>query len=147
MQNYVEYEILSDDDLKKERGILPKGDHPFEITEQKFMTSKSGNQMVMLKHKIFDDEGRAYTATKFIPFIKSMSWLLKHFWESVGHPEKYNGKMHEDECVGMAGILRSDIEKDQNGYDRIKIVDYLTANKKASEAKKDDKFIDDDVPF
>lgn len=154
----IAYEVLTEEEMNQERGILRPGFYPAEIVSAEPKTSKtSGNPMVELKVKVWDDAGRVTTLFDYIVFTRKMAWKIKHFWESAGKPEKYDGAFRCDDAMGLSCFLETALEEGDKGQ-RAKIKDYITeeeykkakadeatVNQKIAASKADD--FDDEVPF
>lgn len=144
------FEALSDQEIMQERGILPEGIYNFQVIKAEKRISSAGNPMLELKLKVWDANGKTYTVRDFLVATRKMAWKIKHFWESVGQPEKYNGQFTISDCLNVCGLFRCVVEKDSNGYDQAKVQDYVTnkppvfSQERKADTKEPD-FIDDDL--
>ncbi len=134
--------------------IMP-GIYSFEVVEATNKLSKAGNEMIELKLKVWDDNGRERIIFDYL--LESMAHKLKHFCESAGLLDKYEmGNIDEMDCMGKSGLVDIIIQKgnkkpDGSMYaDRNSVKDYLikegfTKPKLTLAANND--IIDDDIPF
>src|SRR5260221_9645948 len=101
--DYFDHAILSDEEIESLRKRLLAGEYPFEVIKaEKKLSKSSGNPMIELTLKIWDQEGNEFKQFDWITNSPKMAWKTKHFWESVGLPEKYNTKNlvsdYENKC-------------------------------------------------
>ncbi len=137
----------SKEEIAAERGVLKAGEGEFIVTEALETTSKSGNEMMKLKLKVWDSEGREGMVFDYL--INNVHWKLYNFFESIGNLEAYEaGVLDPLVLIGAAGKCKLGIQKDATGKygDQTKIVDYL---KPGSEPTKHKNLLDEeeDDPF
>jgi hypothetical protein len=137
---------LTKEQLAAQRGVLKPGPAEFMVTEAKEDTSKSsGNPMIKLTVKVWDDDGREGTVFDYL--LESVQWKLAAFFESIGRPELYeSGELDPVVLVGLTGRCKLQTQKDSTGKyaDQTKIVDYL---KPDSKKPKSNLLEDEDDPF
>lgn len=139
-----------------ENNLLPKGEYDYEVIEAKEARSKSGNEMIALKVRVFHGESER-TMNDYL--LDSMPGKLKHFCVQNGLQRQYDGgTLCADDCSGRTGRAFVGIEKDRAGNypDKNKIVDYVVPKdeKQASQSAQQPNaeayaagITDDDVPF
>jgi hypothetical protein len=109
-----------------EMNLWPAGEYPFEITEAENTTSKSGNEMIRLKLRVFNEDG----GYKFVDdyLLESIAHKLRHAAEATGNLSNYeNGELQDYMLKDKSGVLKLGIEKDKSGQypDKNKVVDYV----------------------
>ena len=130
-------------------GLIEEGSYPFEVIESQDRLSKSGNEMIELKLKIWDSLGRERQCFDYL--LEAMAFKLRHFCEAVGLLDKYEaGNLQAGDCIGRSGTLELTIQagkqKPEGGYypDKNSVKDYI---KKESSTTTDDTMLNDEVPF
>lgn len=140
------YTPLTDKQIEEARQPLKEGIYDFEVMSAENKVSKSGYQMIQLKHKIWTQEGKIVTFSDWLVALDSMIWKVKHFWESVGKPELYEqGVPHGKDYVGYAGKLVIGLRKNKEGEQALQVIDYVS--KSDPRAAKLNDIPDDDIPF
>lgn len=147
---FFEHPILNDQQMADLK--IKPGEYPMEVFEAKSMVASTGNKMLMLKMKVFDDNGRTHTMTDFLVAVETMAYKIKHFWESVGFPDRYNHKNKSTDYTGRKGYVSVKPQKNKHGLLENKIVDYIlnketkenvaTANENLTNSS-----LEDDLPF
>ncbi len=95
----------TEEDLKRET-LLEAGTYDFEVMSAEEAVSKSGNDMIALKLRIFSDRGERSVRDWLMP---SMGFKLKHFADTTGMKAAYDaGTFNAEDCKGRTGrvILR-----------------------------------------
>lgn len=132
-----------------EAGLWPKGDYAFEILEAEDTTSKSsGNDMIKLKVKIFNDAGQSQNVFDYL-LPDTMEYKLRHIAEACDLLEDYErGDLQAYQFVGKTGWCKVNVSKDKTGQypDKNGIADYLTS-KPASKSSIKEVLKDDSIPF
>ena len=125
--------------------LLPDGEYDFEVIAAKDKLSKSGNTMIELQLKVWDNAGREHIIFDYL--LLSLMYKVKHFCDAVGLIESYKaGLIKDHECVAKIGKAKIIIQKGKDGYpDKNSVKDYLAS--KNEEPKKTDNFVSDDIPF
>ncbi len=137
-------------------GLIEEGTYPFEVLEAKDSKSKSGNEMIELKLRIWDNLGRERQCFDYL--LEAMAFKLRHFCEAVGLLDKYNaGTLLASDCLSRCGklelVVQPGKQKPDGSYyqDKNSVKDYVKpeggAVTASTEAAKDSDFKDDDVPF
>lgn len=149
--------------------LLLKGEGTFEVINAigekdglPLTSEKSGNPMLKLQLKVWDSAGASRFIDDYLVFASTVMYKVKHFWDAVGKPEVFqSGKFTAQDCVGLTGKLKIDIQKGQkkpeekwSGYepeyypDKNCVKDYVEFSKKEpiSKPTTEDDFFNDDVP-
>jgi|ERR1044071_770516 hypothetical protein len=128
-------------------GLIDAGVYPFQVMEAVDKKSKSGNDMIEIKIKIWDSEGRERQCFDYL--LESMAFKLRHFCETTGLIDKYNlGQIQSSDCIGKSGnvelIIQQGKQKPEGGYypDKNSVKDYIKSGKKEVENS-----FSDDIPF
>jgi len=140
----------------KTMGLIEEGEYPFEVLEAEEQLSKKGNEMIKLKLKIWDNNGRERTVFDYI--MEAMAFKLIHFCDYTGLKDKYEaGSLTADACIGRSGrlhlVVEPGSEKQTGGKydDKNSVKDYLDASVPASKpgpvANGIEPGFDDDLPF
>ena len=130
---------LSEEEIK-ESNLFEPGIYNFEVLEALDKISKSGNEMIELKIKIWDNNGKEKIIYDYL--LEMMKFKLKHFSECVSLEDKYNdGGINANDCIGKSGELDLIIYVDKKGRyaDKNAVKDYIV--------NKDKNDISDDIPF
>lgn len=115
----------TDDEIAREN-LLEPGVYDFEVVNAFEKVSKSGNEMIELKLKVFTDTGGTRVINDYL--LDAVAYKVKHFAECVGLLDAYNeGLLTAADCAGRAGKLNLKIQKDKNGQfpDRNGVADYV----------------------
>lgn len=94
-------------------GLLPAGTYPFEVIDAEEKTSKSGNQMIVLKTRVFHGE-----RTQFIDdyLLEKIAHKLRHAVLQLVSEEAYNsGMFSADQFRNKNGWAKVGIQKDKTG--------------------------------
>lgn len=160
---FFDHPILSDKEFAELN--IKDGDYQFTCLEATPRIAQSGNRTLNLKHQVFDQNGKSHIKYDTLIATESWSFKVKHYWESVGHPEKYNARNRPDDYTNRSGVLRlvTRLNKKTNQQEQ-SVVDYILSNQTAKpsllvdQAEKkpskntgikgtDEDFLDEDVPF
>jgi hypothetical protein len=118
-------------------GLFPPGEYDFEIVEATEDTSKSGNDMIVMKVSIFNQEGQRRFVFDYLVDTDGGAYKIRHCAESVGLLASYErGELEADDLVGKAGTCKVGIQKDKTGNypDKNVINDYFKPKGAASSA-------------
>lgn len=135
-----------------EMGLWPAGVYGFEILEAEETTSKSGNDMIRLSVRLFDDHGNYTNVYDYL--LEQMAAKLRHCAEVCGVLTDYeNGELSAVSLIGKTGRCKLIVQKDKAGQypDRNAIADYVRAKDTNGgstvppKARKAD--LDDEIPF
>lgn len=132
--------------------LLPDGNYNFEIIKSTHKTSKSGNPMAEIQHKIWDKEGKTHIIFDFLVFstVTLNIKKVKHFCEAVGLLEEYKTGSLRENLDGLSGKLTIGIQAEQpkpsGGFYPKKnyVVDYVIEK---NGPKKEEDFFEDAIPF
>ena len=124
-----------------------KGRYKFKVYAQEEKISANGNNYISLKMKVFLTDGFVYADDNIVDTPK-MFFKRKHFWESVGFPDKLNSS--SSEYVNQEGEADFDVQEYfSEKYNKIKkkliVIDYVA--KIYNEEKEEIIIEDDDIPF
>lgn len=142
----------SDEELQM-MNLMHEGEYPFEVLDATPEVSKSNNEMIKLKLKVFDQEGREHVIFDYL--LEALSWKLKHFCKATGLLDDYEaGVLDHLKCIGKSGYVKIIIQKGNvnpsGGHyaDKNSVKDYIFAeseNKPFPKPTTD--FKDDELPF
>ncbi len=124
------------------------GDYEFEVYKAELKLSPNNNYYILLKKKVnIPGYGKVYSDDTLVDH-KSMFFKRKHFWESVGYPQKLNEASPEEyeRRGGIGHYIVEEYYSKKQGRNRKKLVctDYVVKEKINSEIFE---FKDDDIPF
>lgn len=132
-----------------EANLLEPGVYDYEVVYAQDKVSKSGNDMIELKLRIFSDRGERLIHDYL---LEAIAYKLRHFCESAGILSQYEaGSLIAEDCLGKAGKLKLGIQRDKTGAypDKNTVQDYEVDG--ASEPKpvrfEQVALKDDNVPF
>lgn len=117
----------TDFEINEMRGILKPGTYQFECIEASHQVSKkSGNSMLVLQLKVWDETGKSYLVKDWLVGTKEMAFKTKKFLESIGKDELYkSGKIDPEIVLFKTGKLKTGIRKDDQGYEYPNVMAYL----------------------
>lgn len=136
----------------QDENLFPAGVYPFEVVKAEDETSKSGNEMIHLKLRVFSG-----ARTQFVDdyLLESMAYKLRHAAVTLGLESEYeSGRIAASDFEGKEGYLKLIIKKDKKGEypDKNAVGDYVEepkssgpATPKAGTGGEDD--ASDDIPF
>lgn len=136
--SYFDYEPMTDEECEKERQyqMVEPGIYDFQVIFAESRISKSGNSMIELKLKIYNNNGIEYIIIDYLLGTRNMGWKTKHFCDSVGLSEEYNKKeFNEILCLNKCGkaniIIKKGNQKEDGTFykDKNEIKDYISSNK------------------
>lgn len=129
--------------------LISPGVYDYQVIEAKDRISKSGNEMIELRLRVWDEKGSERTIFDYL--LDSMSHKIRHFSEVNDLLDKYNsGEIEAMDCIGKAGKVEIVIQKDKTGMygDKNSVKDYVTKdNLKITETVVNNEFDDKDIPF
>lgn len=149
----MKFQPKSEAETKQESANLwDPGFYDFEVMTGTDKTSKSGNEMIELKVKVFNNEGEEKIVFDYL--LESMAWKLRHAAEACGLIAKYEkGELVGGDFEGCTGKLKLKIDrnKDHNYPDKNAVADYLESTKASVVAKAKPKesrqdALNDDLP-
>jgi hypothetical protein len=140
-----------------ESGLYPAGTYDFEVLEAQDQTSKSGNEMIMLKIAIFNSDGASRHCFDYLVSTPGASFKVRHFCESVGILSQYeSGEIDTDTLVGRSGRAKIKIDKGNGDFPaKNAVVDYVKAESTMHDAAGErvvqrqtvSEELDDSIPF
>ena len=125
-------------------GLLEKGIYDFQIVSAEDKESKSGNEMIVLKVNVFDDEGRSTLIFDYL--LETVAYKIRHAAYACGLGDKYEGgQLLAEDFIDKTGKVKVGISKDKTGQypDKNSISDYVVDG---SDAKKSDD-MNDEIPW
>lgn len=102
---------------ESERLLLLARKEPYPATVESAVdkTSKSGNEMIEIKLKVFADDGSHRIVTDYL--MEAMAHKLFHFAEATGNMEKYEaGTLSSDDCEGKELFVKIGIDPANGNY-------------------------------
>lgn len=132
--------------------LLPEGAYDFEVAKAIVKASKSGNPMMEVGLKIWDEHGATtYVYDYLMTNNIRMEFKIKNFCKALGLIDKYeSGTIEETDCVGKCGKVLINISKDKNNQypDKNSVKNYVESESSVNNTKKTASTIeDDDIPF
>lgn len=151
----MRFQAKSDEELQAMLLCHP-GTYPFEVLEAKERLSQKGNEMIELKLKYWDSDGRERMVFDYL--LESMAYKLKHFCSSTGLLADYeSGLLTDDKCKGKSGYVEIEVQEPRPKGDgtfyppRNAVKDYVpkdAAKNVVTPEKVIDKMeLNDDIPF
>lgn len=133
----MKFEVLSDVQLE-ELKCLPAGIWDFEVIHAEERERDAGGEMTILQLLVDVKPGISHVVFCYLIPSSRFAFLIKHFWDSVGNPEKYeSGDIPASEYIGKKGRMKTKVGKNKEGDAQAQVVDFI---------KKDD-LPDDDISF
>lgn len=123
--DFFEYPVLSDEEMEAMKKRLEPAEYIFQVEGAENKISKSGNPMIELIITVWDDDGKTYKIWDWLIGTKNMFWKTKHFWESVGEPEKCTGKTFIADFYNKSGKVKTGLRPDDKGNQKPFIIDYV----------------------
>jgi hypothetical protein len=96
---------------ESERLLLPARKEPYPASVESAVdkTSKSGNEMIEIKLKVFADDGSHRIVTDYL--MEAMAHKLFHFAEATGNMDKYeSGTLSSNDCEGKELFVKIGID-------------------------------------
>lgn len=110
-----------------EEGLMPKGTYSFEVFEAADKVSKTGNDMIELRLRVFDAEGNSRgMVTDYL--LEKLAYKLRHAADACGILDKYeSGEIAAADFSGKYGDLKIGIQSDKEGKypDKNVVADYV----------------------
>jgi hypothetical protein len=98
----MSFSDYTDDELNK-TDLLPEGEYDFEIVKSELTTSKkSGNEMIALLLRVFDDQGGSHFVNDYIVASPNMKWKIKSILSAVNLP----APIVSDDLPGRSGKVQ-----------------------------------------
>lgn len=147
---------ITEEELNRSE-LVDDGVYDFEVIKATKKLSRAGNPMAELNIMFWDKEGQVHTLFDYLVFstVNLNIKKVKHFCDATGLSKEYEKGELPEELQGLCGkfsLKTKEQKPDGKGgfYPSKNIVDdYVMTDKGAVkyETQKDDKFIDNDVPF
>ncbi len=150
----TEEEIIQRQEEVKTMNLLPYGIYDFEVSDASDKISKTGNEMIELIVKVWDDNGKERFLYDYL--VEKMEYKLKHFCEYNGLHDKYDmGTLNAKDCLRVSGKVEIGIQKGKpnpNGGmypDKNFVIDYVSKEKSKENKKQisNNEDLNDDIPF
>jgi len=132
--------------------IWPRGNYDFEVMAVEEKVSKSGNEMIELRLKVYDATGNSQTIWDYL--LDNIAYKIAHACEAMGLSDQYAvGELHAEDFIGKTGTLVLYIKKAQNGYpEKNAVADYVKSRPAAriqprAKASAGGGDLDDEIPF
>lgn len=109
-----------------EENLWPAGEYSFECYEAEDKVSKSGNDMIVLKLKVFNDDGAFIYVNDYL--LESMAYKLRHAAVACNALAAYEaGHLSSHDFQGQAGRVKLKVQKskDPQYADKNVISDYV----------------------
>ena len=130
-----------------EAGLWPDGEYAFEIIDAEERRSKAGNEMIVLKIKVYNDDGASVFVDDYL--LEAMAFKLRHAAECCGLlPEYEAGNLNASHFEWQKGRLKLKTQKSKDDAyaDRNVVADYIVGPK--TDAMSISEILDNDkVPF
>lgn len=99
-----------------EAGLLPAGLYEATVESAEHYTSKSGNEMILLRLKVYTPAGAA-TEVKDYLMGHAMRHKLRHFCEVIGRADlAESGKLEPEDCIGHTVLAKIRIQEPKGDY-------------------------------
>lgn len=111
----------------KEANLIEPGIYDFEVMTAINKKSKSGDDMIELRLKVWDKDGKERTIFDFL--TEKMLHKVKHFSDVAKLSDKYeSGNLDAFDCIGKSGKAKIGIQKDKTGEypDKNTVKDYVS---------------------
>lgn len=130
--------------------VLPKGIYSFEILNAEEKKSQKGNDMMVIKLKVFKRDGSHTLVTDYI--TEHVAHKLRHLCVNTGLEKAYEaGSLNAADLQGKSGRVKLYVQKDKSGQyaDRNAVDDYVSedAEDLSDPASVDLGIKEDDIPF
>lgn len=147
----MRYTPHSDESLNK-LNLLTPGIHDFEVVETDERTSKKGNDMVVLKLHVFEEDGTPRIVFDYLGDF--MPHKFKHAADACGLTEEYaDGSINASLFMGKCGKCEIITQPAQGDYlERSGVKDYVKRTGQETDAPPIRKTtiaedLDDSIPF
>jgi hypothetical protein len=150
----VKFQPLTENELQT-ASLAPEGIYQYQIIKAEDGISKSGNEKIDLKLKIWNDQGVQTSVFSNLSIIK----LLKHFCDVNYMEDNYNsGEITASLCQGKSGgrVVIGIASEKPNPYGGVYpakniVTDYIKEPKGSLSSplgiQNNNEFVNDDVPF
>lgn len=95
--------------------LLEEGIYPFEVAFATDKVSKTGKEMIELKLRVWDKEGKEHTIYDYL--IEALGYKLRHFSQAIGILNKYQeGMITHLDCLNKSGNVEIGIKEPQENH-------------------------------
>src|SRR5271154_4291917 len=102
----------TEDEIAKEN-LIPDGVYPFEVINATQKTSKAGNPMIHLEHRVFVED-RTFLLDDYL--LEKIAYKLRHFCAQTGLLPMYQqGHFAAEDCLGKGGWVKIGTKVDKSG--------------------------------
>ena len=112
----------SNEQLEKEaaaRGPFRPGVYDFEFIESEDSVSQAGNDMIVVKLKVYNDQGETRTVKDWL--LEAIAYKLKHACETCGlGPQYERGEVESFDFLNRSGKVKLGVKDNFNT-----VVDYI----------------------
>ncbi len=123
-EHHMKFTPKTEEDLKRE-ALLEAGTYDFEVVSAEDAVSKSGNEMIAIKLRVFSDRGERSVRDWLMP---SMGFKLRHFAETTGMVAAYDaGTFNAEDCKGRTGRVILTIKDSEQYGPQNNVKDYEKA--------------------
>lgn len=138
------YTPLTNEQIEQNRKTVEPGDVYFEVISATEKTSKENKiPMIELQLKLTDKHGTSGVIRDYLLATPSCAWKLKSFCESINEENLYSsGNLSAESVRFKHGNVKIKKVFD-NGFYRLKVVNYLKHRKEPDPINEDDL----DIPF
>ena len=153
----MKYKVLSDQELRAQRGLLEDGIYEYEVMDavEMFAGGNPDAPMMQLTLKVIDKKGNPVALKDWLSpgEDNKFVWKIKAFLDSCGRSDKYDGELTIVNCLGAKGKLRTRTGKSKRGEDQVFIAAYInpvvtgTNNVFIGGQAKAAPFVDSDIKF
>jgi hypothetical protein len=110
----------------KSSELLSPGEYDAEVMTAEEKQSKSGNDMIAMRLKVYGDNGAE--ASVFDYLLDAVAYKVRHFAEAAGMIDAYErGELYAEDLVGKVVRVKLKIEHDKTGNyaDKNAVQDYI----------------------
>lgn len=147
----MRYTAHTDESLNK-LNLLTPGIHDFEVVESEEKTSKSGNDMVVLKLHVFEEDGTPRIVFDYLGDF--MPHKFKHAADACGLAAQYaDGSINASLFTGKCGKVEIVTQPAKGDYlEKSAVKDYVKRTVESADAppppaRKAAADLDDEIPF
>lgn len=127
----MQFDPANEKDIRAKM-VLPAGEYDFEVAEATDAISKSNNEMIALKLRVFCADGTTRQVNDWL--LPSMELKLNRFCHAVGLQDAYfAGEINALACEGMSGRLKLTIQEQEKYGVQNSVKDYLPVKTEAPE--------------
>lgn len=130
--------------------VITEGEGFFKIVQVEEKTSKAGNPMLVLTHKLQNEKGES---TLFMQYVLQNEYTAENLYricEAANAIDLYtsgNGKIDPGKLLGLKGRCKIKNESDEKYGDKSKIGRFIAYKPMKEDASEKPGFEDSDLPF